>query len=380
MMPIADADFEEPRRSLLMKAISASLFAMRFLLWPLALSYALISLLRNICYDHEWFLRTYQVGRPVISIGNITAGGTGKTPFADFLIQLLSARGHSLGVISRGYRGQVKGIAKIDITRVNAATYFGDEPTWLAQRFPKIPVYVGTNKVDVANELVRQEPSVELILADDAFQHRRLKRSFNIIILDATEPQSSYWPLPVGRGREDFEYALERASAIVFNKVNLANPGNLLRLKRRVQKALDKSVFKPVLLDTQMILVGFSDLHSGEVWRSSGTKIRVILVSGIARPQTFLQLVLAHASVEVLQHKIYGDHHAYSQSDFREIENLALALGADRILVTQKDAVKMKAWQPQSPLQIAVSQLELAPVESQAVDELYEKICQPCFS
>jgi tetraacyldisaccharide 4'-kinase len=153
-------------------------------------------------------LKSYSAGVPVVSVGNLTFGGTGKTPTCDFLIKNLKGK-KKIALLSRGYGRTTKGFHKVEAEQMYAAQLYGDEPTWLAKQHPDVPVFVCEDRVKGCEEILKQT-KVDLILADDAFQHLRLKRNFDIIVLDATEDFKNYQYPPLGRARNSWQY-LERA-------------------------------------------------------------------------------------------------------------------------------------------------------------------------
>jgi tetraacyldisaccharide 4'-kinase len=328
---------------------------------------------RNFAYDHA-ILASHQVDVPVISIGNLTAGGTGKTPITSLLIEGLSAKGLKVGVISRGYGGKSKGCERVrDDGSPETAKWFGDEPTWLAHRHSDVPVFVGRDKVAASQALLR-EYSVQLILADDAFQHRRLKRDFDIVLLDATQPEWHYRSLPQGRLREGFS-SLARAHAVFVTKTNLAQPRALEFLRSQLSSQTHLEVF-----EFESLIRKFTPLHETADKNSDGEgsligKKRLLLVSGIGRPETFSTLVSRafrewHQDIEIIEHVVFRDHHAYSDKDLVDLEKAAERISADAILMTEKDAVKLNHWQPSVPSY--VSQLVSRPRLD--LEGLYEAI------
>jgi tetraacyldisaccharide 4'-kinase len=305
---------------------------------------------RGYLYD-SGTLEIVDAGSPVISIGNLTAGGTGKTPITSFLASYLSKRELACAIVSRGYGASVEGPALVPING-NAAE-FGDEPTWLAAEHPDVTVVIGAKRPEAIAFLKsgRGEDLAEkfIVLADDGFQHRRLKRNLDLVILDATEPRWHYRSLPQGRMRESFD-ALKRASFIFISKTNLAEASQLAWLRDQA-----RAYGKPVI-EFAVGLNGFVPLDRNlpnAIPRPLSVG-RVVLVSGIARPETFEQLITESiAGVQVLKHFIFKDHHAFSVSDFESIEVQALELGAEAIVVTEKDATKLRQWHPELPCYVS---------------------------
>ena len=337
--------------------------AIELLLTPLAAIYSGIMSARNRAFS-QGYLKAGLVKCPVISIGNLTAGGTGKTPITALMVEELLARGYKPGLLSRGYGGSATEAMLVanDGTSESAAV-FGDEMTWLAHRFPSVPAAVSRKRVAGA-ELLQATGQCQLIIADDAFQHRWLKREIDLIVLDATEPRWHYRSLPLGRMREGFA-SLERAKAVFITKTNLAERGQIDWLREQV------AAFHLPIYEFESRIDFLSGLTDGSVEQAARFRARkILLVSGIGRPSTFKQLVFSSTRAEIVGHRIFGDHHSYSDEDFRECESLASREGASAIIVTEKDAVKMAGWR--SPIPIFVSRLETRPLSD--LGALYAEI------
>lgn len=346
------------------------------LLSPLGGAFRLAVAARNSLYDRGWW-GSEDIGRPVISIGNLTAGGTGKTPMTAWLAESLASRGKRAAVISRGYKAILEGEEnRLDLTSgkrlSQLARLFGDEPTMLANRLPKIPVYVGGDKVAVGRKAVAAE-GPDVVLADDAFQHRRLKRSFDIVLLDATEPGWHFRPLPVGRMREPFA-ALARAHAVVVTKVNLADTGRVERLHDLARLAVD-SASLPVFVEMEYRLTSFFLMEAFRGGDARGTAkrgpprtmdakqftgARVVLFSAIGRPEAFRKLVEVETGTNVVAHVTFPDHHFFGPEDLSRISDVVRETSATYVICTEKDAVKIDSGQTWS-CPTYVSRLEAVP-------------------
>lgn len=386
-----------------------------YFLRPAASLFAWGAALRGRAYERGWF-KSFDVGVPVVSIGNLTAGGTGKTPMTALFVEGLRARGLRVGIISRGYGGthseisasastgasvsastSARGgpmrvpVAQAVADRTRHARCFGDEPVWLAARFPDVPVFVGTDKVATALALSRENRNensgknkIDLILADDAFQHRRLKRGLDVVLLDASEPRWHYRPLPLGRMREGFE-ALSRAHAIFITKANLAAAGQIDWLRTCVGESAGGAT---EIFEIDFVITGFTLLEKarddarGVVGADTDTDAdgliaaselagrRLVLASGIGRPRAFADLVRASTGAEIVEHCVFRDHQVYSTTDLESVVARARAACADHIVVTEKDAVKMSGWNPSVP--VLVSRLEARPARD--LGEFYEEV------
>lgn len=338
---------------------------MRTYLAPVALLYAIGVQLRTASFA-KGLLRVTKIKVPVISIGNITAGGTGKTPLTAFLARRFANDKKRVTIISRGYKGKVRGVE--EVSNDGDASRYGDEPFMLAQELKgHARVFVGANKVAVAQQA---EETADVMIADDAFQHRYLARDFDLVVIDATEPLEHYFPLPWGQGRESFS-SLSRAHAIVINKVNLASEPWLRKIRMLIR---DHARHQIPIFEVNYIIREVQNLKSGE--RTELSELggqKVFLVSGIGRPKAFERL-FGGFKIELVGHKVFPDHHNYTSKDFSDIEALAARAGAHLIVTTEKDAVKFRSWDPELP--VFMSRLELASVQ---LEELYETIRRNIF-
>lgn len=283
---------------------------------------------RNWMYDHR-LRKAHEVGTKVISVGNVTVGGTGKTPVTLALIEMLKEKGYSCGVVTRGYKRSSKGIHSVTVGP-SAAIQYGDEPVLIKKVYPEIPVIVGEKKVAAARKLLETE-QVQFVICDDGFQHRALKRDLNLLLLDATEPMKDYRVMPVGRARESLVPALRRADFFVLTKTNLADAD---QLKDLIFFLKDKSE-KPVLL-AAYAFSGFRSMH-GELFEKLPDG--AYLVSGVAKPQTIEGVV--EGRVKVLRHKTFPDHHNYTNLEIEAILDEASKMQARWIITTAKDATKL---------------------------------------
>lgn len=344
--------------------------AIEALLAPAALLYRSLTEARNFAFEHG-FKSVEDIGRPVISIGNITAGGTGKTPLVAHLAEGFTKHGVRVGIVSRGYGGTETGPARVPSDGASdTARRFGDEPAWLAARFPDIPMIIGRDRVAAAKHLLSQS-DVELILADDAFQHRRLSRALDVVVLDASAPRWHYRALPLGRLREPFA-SLSRAQAIFITKANLASPEALQWIRTRIESECGN---KALVYQAESYIKGFAPLSTPVFAPAVVPAIefrskKLFLVSAIGNPEAFAALIENDIGSEVKGHRKFADHHAYSSEDFTAIENEARSKGVDCIVVTEKDAVKFGGWK--SPLPCWVTRLEIK--TRTGLEDFYEAV------
>lgn len=288
--------------------------------------------LRNWLYDRRW-LKSTQVEAKVISVGNLTLGGTGKTPVVLALIELLKKRGYTCGVVSRGYKREQKGVLAVELGAKRAAYSYGDEPTLIKASFPEVPVVVGSRRVQAAQELLAHN-KVDFILCDDAFQHRRLHRDLNLLLLDATEPSRNYRVVPVGRARESLLPALRRADFLILTKTNLVPAEELAALVDWVESRTQKPLIK-----AEYVVRG---LRSVDGKTAQELKDSVYMVSGIAKPEAFEKTL--RDRVRVVKHRSFPDHHSYSDLEVEQVLDEASQLQARWVLTTAKDSMKLAAF------------------------------------
>jgi tetraacyldisaccharide 4'-kinase len=358
--------------------------ALDSLLWPLAQLFNGVSRARSLAYDHGW-LKSYSTEIPVVSVGNITAGGTGKTPITSFLINEFKRRGLRVGVVSRGYGGTERGPVVVSSDGGAQTAYrFGDEPAWLASRHSDVKVVVGADRLMAVGELVRAcsgSARPNLVLADDAFQHRRLARNFDIVVIDATEPLWHYRPLPLGRLREGFA-ALERAHCVFVTKTNLADSNNLQWIDAKIKdlnaraELLGRAKLKVVYFDSVIDGLAPIDAEPSALSTLKAEAVpgeSVLLASGIGRPEAFARSVTADLGVLVKEHLVFPDHHSYTDEDWRKILSTAQELRVKRVIITEKDAVKLSGFASGgTSVPVWVSRLEVRPRES--LEELHGEI------
>lgn len=259
---------------------------------------------RNYLYDHH-FLRSRKLSLPVVSVGNISVGGAGKTPFVLHLGEMLKQRGIAFDVLSRGYRRRTKGVLVVD--PVGTALDFGDEPLLIAKRLA-CPVIVGSSRYQ-AGVLAERKFASQLHILDDGFQHRSLARDLNIVLLDSADLEDQL--LPTGRLRE-LPDALARADVVVVSAET--------SLERIPQ---GKQIWKIR-----------RDLQIGEV------PAKPIVFCGIAKPRRFFEQ-LDKKSIRACTHRVFPDHHTYSESDIAQLVRLREANGSGGFVTTEKDAVNL---------------------------------------
>jgi tetraacyldisaccharide 4'-kinase len=338
---------------------------LRELLFPAKWVYQGLTGFRNWMYNMR-VLRASHVDAKVISVGNLTMGGTGKTPMTIHLIEELHKRGYKCGVVSRGYKREEKGVLVVDPSAKSAAHTYGDEPTLIKATFPDVPVLVGERRVAAAKALLASN-KVDFIVADDAFQHRRLHRDLNLLLIDATEPIRNYRVVPVGRARESLAPALKRADLLVITKANLVPPEQLTS----VVDWLESKVIKPTVIGDYEFK-GFRRMKGGTVEQE--LKDKVYMVSGVAKPEAVEKTI--EGKVKFVRHKSFPDHHKYTNLEVEEILDEASQMQARWVLTTAKDSMKLGAF-PLLRERLWVVELGIRFKDVKAFNEALDRLARP---
>jgi len=311
--------------------------AAKLALTPLSFMYGLGVRMRNALY-RRGILRTLQAGAPVISVGNLTVGGTGKTPLVEWIANQLAQSGLHVTVLTRGYGRSSSGrviVSDGGVIRSNVDEA-GDEPFLLAQNLiGRAAVISDANRVAAASWAI-DNLKTDVFILDDAFQHQRIKRDLNILTIDATNPWGDRSLLPKGKLREPID-ELSRADCVVITRA--AGP--------RVNELRGEIASKWPELPTFVSSIEFVGLRKLDEINSSPeiSAIRVMPVAafcGIGNPESFFSLVRG-AGYQLKDTSAFRDHHKYTQADIDRVVNHAAHNGAGAILTTAKDAVKLKS-------------------------------------
>ena len=265
----------------------------------------------------------------VISVGNISLGGTGKTPAIIFFANQLIKSGKKVGIVSRGYGRKNRDI-KILINADNNSKVedYGDEPIFLSSRLRNIPIAVGANKFNAALQLIKKN-KVDVLLFDDGFQTRKIYRDLDIVLLNAFNGIKDYRMVPFGILREPAK-CIGRADFVIFTKDNLINP------KSEVSHLIGKYINDNVFYSAYKLEKIFSESS-----KDNFNKDKVIVVSGVGDPHSFESSLLKE-NVSILYHFKFRDHHNYDQADINKIIKASKTMNALSIVTTEKDYVKLK--------------------------------------
>ncbi len=307
---------------------------MRLLLYPFSFLYAVITNIRNLLFDIGVLpSKTFDI--PIVCIGNLSVGGTGKTPLTDYIISLLS--NNKTAVLSRGYGRKTKGFLEVEIN--SKAENVGDEPLWLKQKHPNCLVVVDENRKRAIEKITKTYPEIEVILLDDGFQHRSVKAGFNILITDYHLSYYKDFLLPMGTLRESKESS-KRADIIVVSK----SPKDLNPTEKKgmIQQLgifiTQKCYFSHINYKKWKCISNNTELLENK-------KFSITLVTGIANPSPLLKKLENDGhSIALMQ---FADHHNYSKNDIVKIlKNYKQDKSAKKlILTTEKDAVKLRAFE-----------------------------------
>jgi len=293
---------------------------------PLSWIYGLGSALYHGAFDRG-FRKTVDLGRPVLSVGNLVVGGTGKTPVVMALAHAIVAHELAPAILTRGYGGSRTGLLRDGRwdSGEPAGIEAGDEPLLLSRMLPGVTIGIGKDRAQMARRVLDRE-RVDVFLLDDGFQHRPLHRQANILLLDAARPFGNGHVLPAGPLRE-FPAAIKRATAILLT-------GSAGSIPASLKERLDELRFP--IWTTHARIDRFETLFGREQLE---LKCSVIAVAGIANPERFYDSVKSHGLHLVSQHS-FPDHHVYTKNEVRDLEQMALIQNAS-LVTTAKDAIRL---------------------------------------
>lgn len=286
------------------------------LLIPLSWVFGVVTAVRRWLYSCGW-LKSVRLSVPVVVIGNINVGGTGKTPLVIWLAEQLQLAGYKPGIISRGYGGNIKQVA--EVMAFSNPFEVGDEPVLIAAR-TSCPVFVCANRVEAGRVLLATYPTCNILISDDGLQHYRLQRDVEIVVYDSVNGFGNGTLLPAGPLRESIS-RLETVDAVVSNGSIVTN--GLLPAVKPIEMQLESTTFYNAL-DNRITSDAQAFLHQ-----------KVLAIAGIGNPGRFFKQ-LQQLGLD-FQSRAYSDHHAFNVKDFEGIE-------ADVVVMTEKDAVKCRSF------------------------------------
>ncbi|MBN1464872.1 tetraacyldisaccharide 4'-kinase [candidate division KSB1 bacterium] len=324
------------------------------LLWPLSFLFSIVVAIRNKLYAVGFF-KSFAVDAFVISVGNITVGGTGKTPTVHYLADKFLSLHKRVAIISRGYGRHSRGTVVVSDGRniLRPVQECGDEPFLLARLCRRAIVVVDANRVRAA-ALTMEKFAPDIIILDDAFQHRRMKRDFDLLTFRQNRPLGNGFCLPAGPLREPKKNLL-RAHAILVNGLGQERPEELLNV--RIPILFAQYVVKDIVN------------QKGDSLLSAVRGSRTFAFCGLAQPDNFMH-TLRELGVNILGFMAFNDHHRYGQDDVQKVKMKVQELRADVVLTTEKDWVKL-------PLDFLDEQwfrlqIEMKPTDEKKLMSLFE--------
>jgi tetraacyldisaccharide 4'-kinase len=293
---------------------------LRLILWLASLLYGLAVRLRNLAYARGW-KRSYRVEVPVVSVGNLTVGGTGKTPCVEYVADFYRQHDVRVAILSRGYGNEGGGL--------------NDEGLVLSENLPDVPPLQGADRVTLARTAIDELES-EVLVLDDGFQHRRLARDLDVVLIDATCPWGHGYLLPRGLLREP-PSNLRRAGAVVLTRCDQVDTDELVTLHRRIEE-LAPGV--PVA-ETEHRAEDLINEGSSENLALLRDR-RVAAFCGLGNPEAFRR-TLCELGAVLTDFLAFRDHHAYTRADVQRLQSWARSQPDDAVVVTtQKDLVKLR--------------------------------------
>ncbi len=324
-----------------------------FLLKQVLLLFAFLYQLLLRLWELLWqtgFFRSKKVSLPVISVGNITLGGTGKTPFVKWLVTQLASRGKKAAVLTRGYKKLSKG--------------FSDEALELRKAFPDVPVLIGRDRVALAQKA--DSAKVDALILDDGFQHRRMRRDLDIVLIDATNPFGNGRLLPRGILREGLS-SLRRADLLVLTRTE-GSAEKLNGLERSLKKYAPNA---PILFSTHHLNGFYEAKTEKKIPLEALRNEKIIGFCGIGNPGAF-QRLLEQNGISLLKMVSFLDHHPYHRKDLEALDRTAASLKASSLLTTKKDVERLHALKVWPSTRLMVSEVELKITQNE--NELFRRL------
>ena len=297
---------------------------LRYLLFPFAILYGIITSIRNLLYN-KGVLKSYVFDIPIIAVGNLSVGGTGKTPQIEYLIRLLSTN-YKIATLSRGYKRKSKGFILANAT--SNVEILGDEPFQLYQKFPNINVAVDADRKNGIEKLLSLPNKPDVILLDDAFQHRKVRAGFYILLSAYDDLFCDDFMLPTGNLRES-RSGSKRADMIIITKC-----------PRDLSDIAQQNIKKKIGFN-KLVFFSFID-YDDQIYNETESKrveeisyIDKLLLAGIAKPKPFFDYLQGKNDVLM----VFPDHHHFTENDIQDIKNKA---NNKLIITTEKDYVRLK--------------------------------------
>jgi tetraacyldisaccharide 4'-kinase len=307
---------------------------LRKILFPFAILYGFITGIRNFLFD-TGILKSYSFDIPIIAVGNLSVGGTGKTPQIEYLIRMFSPK-YKVATLSRGYKRQSKGFILADST--SNAEILGDEPFQFYKKFNNIQVAVDVDRKNGIEQLLSQPEKPEVILLDDAFQHRKVKAGFYILLTSYNDLYSDDFMLPTGNLRES-RCGAKRANVVIVTKCSATlSLDEQNKIKAKLKLDSDQELYFSFIDYDDSIYSEDKTMKVSEV-----RNVDKLLLAGIAKPEPFF----AYLQTQNDEKLVYPDHHHFTENDLLQIKN---KLQNKLIITTEKDFVRLKGRIPNEQL------------------------------
>jgi len=310
----------------------------RILLLPFSIFYWVVIWVRNKLYDTGFF-RSVSFNLPIINVGNLSVGGTGKSPMIEYITRMLHP-GKKIGILSRGYKRKTKGYTLAN--ELSTALEIGDEPLQFYKKFPGVAVAVGEERIVAIPQLLHDNPATEVILLDDAFQHRAIKAGLNILLTDCQNLFTRDFYLPAGDLR-DLKSSHKRADIIVVTKC----PFNLSQsAKESIIKEIKPLPHQQIFFTTIEFGLPYH-IKSYDLHKIIKEQTEVLLVTGIANPESLKNFLDEQADFYNMMN--YRDHHIFTIDDWKDIGKRFAAMESKEkiILTTEKDAMRLMKFEGQ---------------------------------
>ncbi len=308
---------------------------LRLLTAPIALVYGIAVKVRNLLYDLK-IIKSIPIKRATICVGNLTVGGTGKTPHVEYLIHMLSPK-YKIAILSRGYKRKTKGFRYVEVESTEEEV--GDEPLQIKTKYPEITVAVDGNRVRGANTLITNEPNIEVILLDDAFQHRRIQPGYSILLTDYNNLITNDYFLPLGRLRDSLS-ELSRADCVIVTKCPKAIKPIELRI---ITKELNLMPYQSIFFSSLNYGTPLPVFRDNPMLLEISPRLKVLIIAGIANPLPFFDYV--KSKFDVVDSIAFPDHYRYTEKKIRAIFERFSKINTNHkiIITTEKDATRIKA-------------------------------------
>jgi tetraacyldisaccharide 4'-kinase len=309
--------------------------AVRMLLFPVSLIYFVVIWIRNRLYDRNLF-KSASFNLPVICVGNIAVGGTGKSPMVEYLVRALKDE-YLIATLSRGYKRKTKGYALADET--STALHIGDEPMQFHIKFPDVSVTVGEERLVAIPQLLQDRPDTQVIILDDAFQHRAIRAGLNILLVECGNLFTRDWYLPTGDLRDE-KKSYRRADIIVITKSNpdLSEPEKQDIIEEIEPLKHQHVFFTRICYGTPYHIVTKEKFLVNE-------NVEVLLVTGIANPKPLKKWLQEKAGTYF--QLSFSDHHIFTIDDLKDIIKRFKEINAETkiLITTEKDAVRLTKFE-----------------------------------